>query len=291
MTGQSETLIDEPLRVGDVSEIPEDMAATLRVVAGPDTGRMIPIDDPITIVGRDETCHVVLDDPRVSTRHAMVYFAGGEFRVRDLDSTNGSLLNGSPLTEFAKQIIVETERVASVIRGLLAFASEAGKEPVASHVGELVESTVQTFSEAFARDQVTIDLDVRVNLPVITCYRPQIKHVMTNLISNAHDALNERYPSADANKRIRVSAKILPVSESTKAESAEVPDPQSQIRNPQSVIRITVEDHGTGIPAELSERIFEPFFTTKDRSVASGATGRKQRSRFSATPILPDQTQ
>jgi PAS domain S-box-containing protein len=180
----------------------------------------------------------------------------------------------SPLTEFAKQIIVETERVASVIRGLLAFASEAGKEPVASHVGELVESTVQTFSEAFARDQVTIDLDVRVNLPVITCYRPQIKHVMTNLISNAHDALNERYPSADANKRIRVSAKILPVSESTKAESAEVPDPQSQIRNPQSVIRITVEDHGTGIPAELSERIFEPFFTTKDRSVASGATGR-----------------
>ena len=31
----------------------------------------------------------------------MVYFAGGEFRVRDLDSTNGSLLNGSALNELA----------------------------------------------------------------------------------------------------------------------------------------------------------------------------------------------
>lgn len=121
MTGPSETLIDEPLRVGDVTEIPDDIDATLRVVAGPDTGRIIPIDDPITIIGRDETCHVVLDDPRVSTRHAMVYFAGGEFRVRDLDSTNGSLLNGSPLTEFAFQDGDDLRVGKSVVRLVIDF--------------------------------------------------------------------------------------------------------------------------------------------------------------------------
>lgn len=103
MSGNNQTLIDEPLRVGDVQELPEEIQASLRVVAGPDTGKIIHIEEPITILGRDEACQVPLDDPRVSTRHAMVYFAGGEFRVRDLDSTNGSLLNGSPLTEFAFQ--------------------------------------------------------------------------------------------------------------------------------------------------------------------------------------------
>ena len=97
----NETLIDEPLSVGDVTPIPEELSASLRVVAGPDTGTSVDLKDPITLIGRDENCHLCLDDPRVSTRHAMVYFAGGEVRVRDLESTNGSLLNGSALSEFA----------------------------------------------------------------------------------------------------------------------------------------------------------------------------------------------
>ena len=92
----AQTLIDEPLRVGDVQEIPDELDASLRVVAGPDTGKVIHIEDPITFVGRDGECQLELDDPRVSTRHAMIYFAGGEFRVRDLDSTNGSLLKAAP---------------------------------------------------------------------------------------------------------------------------------------------------------------------------------------------------
>jgi pSer/pThr/pTyr-binding forkhead associated (FHA) protein len=99
----SETLIDTPLKVGDAEPVPEDLAATLRVVAGPDTGTLIGIDEPITLIGRDDDCQLKLDDPRVSGHHAMIYFASGEFRVRDMQSTNGSLLNGSPLTEFAFQ--------------------------------------------------------------------------------------------------------------------------------------------------------------------------------------------
>lgn len=117
----SQTLIDEPLRVGDVQEIPDELNASLRVVAGPDTGKVVHIEDPITFVGRDDECQVALDDPRVSTRHAMIYFAGGEFRVRDLDSTNGSLLNGSPLSEFAFQDGDDLRVGKSVVRLVIDF--------------------------------------------------------------------------------------------------------------------------------------------------------------------------
>ena len=99
----NETLIGEPLRVGTVVPIPDDIDASLRIVTGDNTGSNLELKDPITIIGRDDGCHLKLDDPKVSNRHAMVYFAGGEFRVRDLESTNGCLLNGSPLTEFAFQ--------------------------------------------------------------------------------------------------------------------------------------------------------------------------------------------
>ena len=118
---KNETLIDAPLRVGDVTPIPDDLEAALRVVAGPDTGNTVRLKDPITIIGRDDDCHVTLDDPRVSNRHAMVYFAGGEFRVRDLDSTNGSLLNGSPLTEFAYQDGDDLRVGKSVVRLIIDF--------------------------------------------------------------------------------------------------------------------------------------------------------------------------
>ncbi len=117
----AQTLIDEPLRVGDVQEIPDELDASLRVVAGPDTGKVIHIEDPITFVGRDGECQLELDDPRVSTRHAMIYFAGGEFRVRDLDSTNGSLLNGSPLSEFAFQDGDDLRVGKSVVRLVVDF--------------------------------------------------------------------------------------------------------------------------------------------------------------------------
>ena len=35
-------------------------------------------------------------------------------------------------------------------------------------------------------------------------------------------------------------------------------------------IRITIEDHGKGIPAEIQNSIFDPFFTTKSRAEGTG---------------------
>jgi hypothetical protein len=45
------------------------------------------------IVGRDQTCDVMLPDPSVSRRHARLLFRDGSWVLQDLGSTNGTVVN------------------------------------------------------------------------------------------------------------------------------------------------------------------------------------------------------
>jgi pSer/pThr/pTyr-binding forkhead associated (FHA) protein len=47
------------------------------------------------LIGRREDCDVVLSDPSVSRRHARLVFRDGHWIVQDLQSTNGTSLNGT----------------------------------------------------------------------------------------------------------------------------------------------------------------------------------------------------
>jgi hypothetical protein len=50
-----------------------------------------------TLVGRDEECLVVLDDPSVSRRHAKIVFHDRKPEIVDLSSSVGTVVNGKPV--------------------------------------------------------------------------------------------------------------------------------------------------------------------------------------------------
>lgn len=52
-----------------------------------------------TVVGRDATCDLVLNQSRVSRRHVQFSIAGGRCVVKDLGSRNGTYLNGQQIEE------------------------------------------------------------------------------------------------------------------------------------------------------------------------------------------------
>ncbi len=71
----------------------------LLVLEGPQKGREFQILKEPFIIGRDRKSDIAIDEPLVSRRHASIYFKDGAYRLKDLDSTNGTLLNGKRVTE------------------------------------------------------------------------------------------------------------------------------------------------------------------------------------------------
>jgi pSer/pThr/pTyr-binding forkhead associated (FHA) protein len=77
--------------------------ATLRVLA-PEArrGELVPIDTEIT-VGRGGGCALVLaDDQYASTVHARVFRRGNDLFVDDLESRNGTFVNGTRISSTTK---------------------------------------------------------------------------------------------------------------------------------------------------------------------------------------------
>ncbi|MAE59067.1 MAG: hypothetical protein CME69_09315 [Halobacteriovorax sp.] len=66
------------------------------------------ITEEQVIIGRDpEKCQIVLNDPEVSTTHAIIKRVGGVCILEDLKSANGTILNGKRINK--KEIINEDE--------------------------------------------------------------------------------------------------------------------------------------------------------------------------------------
>jgi len=68
------------------------------VGAGPLAGTRFSLENETTLIGRGEDCHVRVDDPLASRRHAQVRREPWRYVLEDLGSRNGTLVNGDPIT-------------------------------------------------------------------------------------------------------------------------------------------------------------------------------------------------
>jgi pSer/pThr/pTyr-binding forkhead associated (FHA) protein len=69
------------------------------MVHGAGTGRTFPLDRDLTVLGRDASCDIPLDDHEVSKRHARIARRDDGFYLEDLGSTNGTRVGSRELAE------------------------------------------------------------------------------------------------------------------------------------------------------------------------------------------------
>jgi hypothetical protein len=81
-----------------VGEIAEGAGGQVGSLVLPD-GRRVRLGEHPTVLGRNSDCTVPLADPRASRRHAEIRATADGFLVVDLDSMNGTKVNGVPVRE------------------------------------------------------------------------------------------------------------------------------------------------------------------------------------------------
>ncbi|MBN4056391.1 hypothetical protein JYT20_01585, partial [Rhodothermus sp. AH-315-K08] len=145
----------------------------------------------------------------------------------------------------------ESRRVAKIVRGLLSFSRQKPEDQELNQIAELLDHTLPLVQALMANDQIKIDVSIPTDLPPLKCSGSQIQQVVMNLLTNARDALNERFEGSDPEKILWVIVEPIEISGAP-------------------FQRITVEDQGIGISTEIQDRVFEPFFTTKSKSTGTG---------------------
>jgi len=73
---------------------PQGVRASLTVLAGVRVGQQFILEKPRTIMGRGPGVDLAIDDSAMSRQHMAFEIRDGQIQVRDLDSTNGLMLNG-----------------------------------------------------------------------------------------------------------------------------------------------------------------------------------------------------
>jgi PAS domain S-box-containing protein len=139
---------------------------------------------------------------------------------------------------FAEQ---ELERVSHITKQTLGFYRES-KVPERIDVLAVVEYVLKLYSNKLKTKNIHIEREFGV-CPPVKGLPGELKQAISNLISNAADAVSEHGT---------IWVKLTCIEEADG-----------------KFIRVVIEDDGPGISPEHVDRIFEPFFTTK-KDVGTG---------------------
>jgi hypothetical protein len=105
------------------SQQPDQPQLQLVVHAGPLAGKGFPITANILTFGRGSDNDITLDDTQVSRNHARLIREGDEVIIEDLGSTNGTLVNGKPITGQHVLQPADIISIGSSVFGVKGFAA------------------------------------------------------------------------------------------------------------------------------------------------------------------------
>ena len=154
-------------------------------------------------------------------------------------------LGHSPLLELVDEVTRAAERCKRLVRSFLTLARQHTPERTAIALNTVVSDTFELLAYALRVDNITVHLQLAEQLPLLWADANQIQQVITNLITNAHQALRE----SSVQRELTLTTQCDPT---------------------RTLVTLTVTDTGPGVPPALQARIFEPFFTTKPIGIGTG---------------------
>ncbi len=152
--------------------------------------------------------------------------------------------------KYAGVIIDEVGRLENFINDILLFSGEIVLDKKELHINKLIADVVLLFEKEMNEQGIKVRTLFDEQVPVIMQDKKSLEEVFINLIVNGCHAM-------------KGGGTLTLRTEHVQAESG-------------SIIRITINDTGEGIPGTIINKVFDPFFTTKTVGSGLGLTVVKE---------------
>lgn len=167
------------------------------------------------------------------------YAAGTSLRLKSGTTTE------TQLVDIFDRIAADAQRAGEVIRRLRQFVRKRDTERAIVDVNRSVEEVRRFLLAEAIQRQITLELDLAVDLPKVCVDEIEFQQVLLNLIRNAFDAMADVHPTA---RTVTVSSNV----------------------GGGKTIEVAVHDNGPGISPHLGEQVFEAFYTSKTEGLGMG---------------------
>jgi PAS domain S-box-containing protein len=144
----------------------------------------------------------------------------------------------------AEKIFKAADRCSRIVKSFLALARRKEPERRPVELNSIIQASLELLGFQLRTENIEIKQELETNLPAIDGDPDQLTQVITNLILNAAQAMQDwKGP-----RRLKISS----------------------WHDDQQRVFVGVADSGPGVPPEIRTRIFEPFFTTKGNRGGTG---------------------
>lgn len=143
-----------------------------------------------------------------------------------------------------KKIVDLSDRVSDIAAGLLSYARPSGALRGNVNMTLPVRNALSMIGQRAGSAGIELADTLPDSLPPICVNQSEVEQVFLNLFLNALDAM----PSGGT---LTIGGDIATSGKTT-------------------LVQVTVQDNGKGIPTEVAHRVFEPFFTTKPEGRGTG---------------------
>jgi len=236
----------------DGEEVPITLSASIITINGKETGSVGIFTDMREVLKMrkdlEETHLKLIESERIATIGKMG--AGVAHEVNNplsgiliyAELLKGALKDNTQHLNDVQEIIDQTLRCKKIVSELLEFSRQSIGKVTSFSVEDLINKSLNLLINQAMFHDITVNKEIKPNLPHIEGDMGQLQQVLNNLFINAADAM----------------------------EGKGALDIKAEYNPRDSLFTIMVSDTGPGIPKELRNDVFDIFFTTKPVGKGTG---------------------
>ncbi|MFC1670999.1 PAS domain S-box protein [Spirochaetota bacterium] len=166
--------------------------------------------------------------------------------------TIGEYIGKRDIPEIIERIFDSGKRAAKIVDNMLSFSRKSDSQFEDCMVNDLLDKTIELaesdydLKRKYDFRQIEILRQYDDTLPLVPCERTKIQQVFLNILKNGAESMFAKDVT-----EMRPLFKLSTV-------------------NDDDMVRVEIEDNGTGMDEEVRKRIFEPFYTTKPVGQGTG---------------------